>query len=137
MFWVYNNGITAIVNDFKPKFDRKGNVKSLEIDGISIVNGAQTTGTIGTLLTAPNTSGLVAARFIKSSNQATVRNIIRFNNSQNKISPSDFRSTDQYQEKLRKEFAKYKEPMSYTGGRRGGVVPQGAADNPQPGVGSA
>jgi hypothetical protein len=121
MFWVYNNGITAIVNDFEPIYDTsKKRIEKLKINGISIVNGAQTTGAIGSLAVAPNANGFVSARFIKSNNQATVRNIIRYNNSQNKISPSDFRSTDQYQEKLRKEFEKYKESVVYTGGRRGG-----------------
>lgn len=121
MFWVYNNGITAIVNDFTPIYNTaKTKIIKLKIDGISIVNGAQTTGAIGSLNTAPKVDGLVAARFIKSNNQETVKNIIRFNNSQNKISPSDFRSTDQYQDKLRKEFIKYKEEIVYTGGRRGG-----------------
>lgn len=121
MFWVYNNGITAIVNSFEPVFDaNKQQYTKLRINGISIVNGAQTTGAIGSLDTAPQFNGLVAARFIKSNNQTTVKNVIRYNNSQNKISPSDFRSTDQYQDKLRKEFANYKEKIYYTGGRRGG-----------------
>ena len=121
MFWVYNNGITAIVNSFEPIYSKKQQkYTKLKIEGISIVNGAQTTGAIGSLLTAPKLNGLVAARFIKSNNQTTVKNVIRFNNSQNKISPSDFRSTDQYQDKLRKEFLSYKEKIYYTGGRRGG-----------------
>lgn len=121
MFWVYNNGITAIVNTFKPIFDNeKQQYTELQIEGISIVNGAQTTGAIGSLNTAPKGNGLVAARFIKSNNKTTVKNVIKYNNSQNKISPSDFRSIDQYQEKLRKEFANYKEEINYTGGRRGG-----------------
>lgn len=121
MFWVYNNGITVIVNSFEPVYNKnQQRFTKLKIDGISIVNGAQTTGAVGSLITAPKVNGLVAARFIKSNNQTTVKNVIRFNNSQNKISPSDFRSTDQYQDKLRKEFASYKEKIFYTGGRRGG-----------------
>lgn len=120
-FWVYNNGITAIVNDFKPIYDKKEQkYTKIELQGISIVNGAQTTGALGTLLSSPSSKGLVPTRFIKSHDQTTVKNIIRYNNSQNKISPSDFRSTDQYQEKLRKEFANYKHPIAYSGGRRGG-----------------
>lgn len=121
MFWVYNNGITVIVNSFEPIYNKKQKrFTKLKIDGISIVNGAQTTGAVGSLSSAPKINGLVAARFIKSNNQTTVKNVIRFNNSQNKISPSDFRSTDQYQDKLRKEFKSYKEKIFYTGGRRGG-----------------
>jgi len=121
MFWVYNNGITAIVNSYEPILDKKKQKYiKLKIDGISIVNGAQTTGAVGSLSSSPKVNGLVVARFIKSNDPSVVRNIIRYNNSQNKISPSDFRSTDQYQDKLRNEFSEYKEKIFYTGGRRGG-----------------
>jgi len=114
-FWAFNNGITAIVNDFN--FNE--NDKTLSIKGISIVNGAQTTGAIGSLDSQPNSDAMVQARFIKSKNRTIVRDIIRYNNSQNRIAPADFRSSDSTQDRLRKEFEKY--PYArYFGGRRGG-----------------
>ena len=61
---------------------------------------------------------MVPARFIKSRNRAIVRDIIRYNNSQNKIAPADFRSSDSTQDRLRKEFEKYLF-VRYLGGRRG------------------
>lgn len=114
-FWAFNNGITAIVNDFN--FNE--NDKTLSIKGISIVNGAQTTGAIGSLDSQPNSDAMVQARFIKSKNRTIVRDIIRYNNSQNRIAPADFRSSDSTQDRLRKEFEKYPY-VRYFGGRRGG-----------------
>ncbi len=112
-FWAFNNGITAIVNDFSYKEN------TLTITGISIVNGAQTTGAIGSLDTHPNPNSLVPARFIKSKNRTIVRDIIRYNNSQNRIAPADFRSSDAIQDRLRNEFEKFPF-VKYLGGRRGG-----------------
>ncbi len=118
-FWVYNNGITALVNDLTFKKLKNGRL-SLKLSGISIVNGAQTTGAIGSLEKKPDESLLVPIRFIWTTATATVENIIRFNNSQNKVSASDFRSTDAIQKRLKSEFLKI--PFAeYEGGRRGGV----------------
>lgn len=111
-FWVYNNGITAIVHEYKKE---KG---KLIIDGISIVNGAQTTGAIGTLENIPNPSARVAARFIKCDNPATIQNIIRYNNTQNRVEAPDFRSNDPIQQRLVKEFRDIPDAL-YSGGRRG------------------
>jgi len=113
-FWVFNNGITALVNSYKIQ----GNI--INFSGISIVNGAQTTGAIGSLENEPSSSVYVSARFITCNNSDIVQDIVRYNNSQNKVAPADFRSTDAIQERLRKEFDKYKGGITYLGGRRGG-----------------
>lgn len=117
-FWVYNNGITALVNDLTVA--KKAGGYRLTIRGISIVNGAQTTGAIGSLDISPNKNLMVPIRFIWTANKSRVQNIIRFNNSQNKISASDFRSTDAIQKRLKVEFEKIPD-AEYEGGRRGGV----------------
>lgn len=114
-FWAFNNGITALVNNFELK---KG---KLVIEGISIMNGAQTTGALGSLTTPPDAGAMVPARFIRCSDAELVQAIIRFNNSQNKIAPADFRSTDAVQERLRAEFTKRTPTITYLGGRRGGA----------------
>jgi len=116
-FWVYNNGITALVNSLDV-VENISNTK-LSISGISIVNGAQTSGAIGSLEKSPNKSLMVPIRFISTNSKARIQDIIRFNNSQNKISASDFRSTDQIQKRLKEEFGKIPE-AEYEGGRRGG-----------------
>lgn len=63
---------------------------------------------------------MVPIRFIWTTNQDRVQEIIRFNNSQNKISASDFRSTDAVQKRLKSEFERIPE-AEYEGGRRGGA----------------
>lgn len=117
-FWVYNNGITALVNGLTIK--KRKTTDALKIKGMSIVNGAQTTGAIGSLPSRPSKNLMVPIRFIWTTNKARVQDIIRFNNSQNKISASDFRSTDAIQKRLKEEFRKIPD-AEYEGGRRGGT----------------
>lgn len=115
-FWAYNNGLTALVADYSyTDSDGQG---QLQIDGIAIVNGAQTTGAIGSLPEPPGPAARVLARFVKCRDRELIRQIIRFNNMQNKVEPSDFRSQDAVQERLRREFEST--GLLYRGGRRGG-----------------
>jgi len=118
-FYVYNNGITALVMDYTlGKRSKSG--RKLTIKGISIVNGAQTTGSIANL-PAPLNPGLqVAIRFVKAKKDTIVANVVRFNNSQNKLQAADFRSNDPIQERLRVEFDAIPD-AEYEGGRRGGA----------------
>jgi hypothetical protein len=101
-FWVYNNGITALVHDYETESSNSQLV--INFKGISIVNGAQTTGAIGNLNTPPDSSAMVQIRFIKCQNVNTVYDIVKYNNSQNKITAPDFRSNDPIQRRLREEF---------------------------------
>ena len=97
-FWVFNNGITALVDNFET------NEGFLKFSGLSILNGAQTTGAIGNLTKVPNKDALVQIRFVMCTDKQTVVNIKKYNNSQNKIEAPDFRSNDQIQERLLGEF---------------------------------
>jgi hypothetical protein len=115
LFWAFNNGLTAIVNDFR--YNEASGL--LTILGLSIVNGAQTTGAIGSLDDPPESDALVPARFVKSVDPETVNGIIRFNNSQNRIEAPDFRSNDPIQRRLVSEFMDIPN-ATYLGGRRGG-----------------
>lgn len=114
-FWVFNNGITALVHDF----DFIESEKKLKIKGISIVNGAQTTGAIGSLKSQPNERAIVQARFVKCNSIDTIKHIIEYNNRQNPVEASDFRSNDPIQRRLRDEFNSIPN-AAYLGGRRGG-----------------
>ncbi|MEG4233412.1 AIPR family protein [Microcoleus sp. Pol11C3] len=124
-FWAFNNGITALVSEFTFKdaeanqSQEIGSADTLEISGISIVNGAQTTGALGSLDTSPDGTGYVQARFVKCNNISTIRKIIEYNNRQNVVEASDFRSNDSIQRRLRQEFANIPD-TTYSGGRRGG-----------------
>jgi hypothetical protein len=115
-FFVYNNGITALTNDFN--FDQAA--KTLQILGLSIVNGAQTTGAIGSLPDSPSEHMKVPIRIIKCGNPDTVASIVKYNNSQNKINAPDFRSNDQHQRRITTEFESIPQ-IEYTS-RRGGAV---------------
>ncbi len=82
-FWVFNNGITVLTHSFEEVVS-KGKTQ-LIIRGISIVNGAQTTGAIGSLARAPDPKALVPARFVHTSKPELIYDIIQYNNSQNKV----------------------------------------------------
>lgn len=113
-FWVYNNGLTILVHSFEVE----GN--TLRFKGLSIVNGAQTTGAIGSLNKLPSMDAKVQARFVSTTDgdQDLIHKIIQFNNSQNKVEASDFRSTDKFQKRLKLEFESIPQ-AEYEGGRRG------------------
>lgn len=117
-FWPYNNGLTILVNSIQAAKLKNGKVK-LKLSGMSIVNGAQTTGAVASLVSAPPKEAKVAVRFITTGDTEVLYNIIRYNNSQNKIAAADFRSTDQIQKRLRKDMEKIPSAQ-YDGGRRGG-----------------
>ncbi|GGQ11877.1 hypothetical protein GCM10010187_30030 [Actinomadura coerulea] len=116
-FFAYNNGLTALVNEFvhpeSPSDD-------FGIRGLSIVNGAQTTGALASSsATAVSLAkARVMIRFVKCSDQRVIQEIIQFNNSQNKIEAADFRSNDKTQDQLRRQFKDIPE-AEYKGARRG------------------
>jgi hypothetical protein len=114
-FWAYNNGLTILTHQFNYlEAERK-----LVITGLSIVNGAQTTGAIGSLQESPSENAMIPARFIRCNNDKVIKKIIQYNNSQNQIEAPDFRSGDDIQKRLREEF-KAIASLTYLGGRRGG-----------------
>jgi len=115
-FWVFNNGLTILTHSFEVSDDKK-----LSFKGLSIVNGAQTTGAIGSLNKLPDKVAKVQARFVatKNGDQDLIHKIIQYNNSQNKVEASDFRSTDKFQKRLKDEFSLIPD-AEYEGGRRGG-----------------
>ena len=117
-FWVLNNGLTVLTHTTEPVIvDGK---TSLKVTGMSIVNGAQTTGAIGSLIKSPDDAAFVSVRFISTSNNSLIQDIVRYNNSQNEVTASDFRSTDAVQKRLKKEIALVPDAF-YEGGRRGGT----------------
>ncbi|MEW2035435.1 AIPR family protein [Streptomyces roseifaciens] len=114
--WAYNNGITALVHDFQITDEA-----TLVITGLGIVNGAQTTGAIGSVPTEEiGEESHVLARFIRCDDPETVKSIVRFNNRQNPTQASDFRSNDGIQRRLVEDFTKMG-VVGYNGGRRGGA----------------
>ncbi len=118
-FWVYNNGISIITNKVSPN----SNTKTVKVNGISIINGAQTTGSLGSIEGVLDESIQVSCRFIECSDQEIIKEIVRYNNLQNKLTSSDFRSNDRIQKRLVEEISSFEgEDIIYTGGRRGGAT---------------
>lgn len=120
-FFVRNNGITALVlgMNIQKESDRLGYLES--INGISIINGAQTTGSISSLDHVDEKLKVVV-RFIKVEDVESIRPIVLANNSQNKVLNSDFRSGDWLQKSLRRSFEAIPD-AKYMGGLRKKLSP--------------
>lgn len=103
-FWVFNNGITLLTLDIKhiPLGKRKG----IELNGVSVINGAQTTGSIGKVDTKHFAldNVRVLCRIIKCDDADTVSSIVKYNNTQNNITTWDQYSGDAEQVRLEAEF---------------------------------
>lgn len=119
-FWVYNNGITALTNMIKHSRRTGDKPATLKLKGLSIVNGAQTTGAIGALTSRPKSTARIPIRFVRTDDPELIQEIVRYNNSQNQITASDFRSTDRTQKRLKGEISQIPS-AEYDGGRRGGT----------------
>ncbi|MBW8780373.1 MAG: AIPR family protein [Verrucomicrobia bacterium] len=125
-FAIFNNGITVLVHDYRRRWEEGEGGEQREIltvEGIGIVNGGQTTGALGSLEDSEAVgaaSAMVMARFVKCSNTAVLGDIVRYNNTQNKVEATDFRSKDPIQDRLRTEFEVVPD-ADYRGGRRGGA----------------
>lgn len=99
-FWAFNNGITILTLALKGS-------KRPVLSGVSIINGAQTSGTIGSVgLSGTSVSGVrLLGRVIESSDQETIDKIVRFNNTQNQITTWDRFANDSDQSRIAEEFS--------------------------------
>ncbi len=97
-FWVFNNGITLLSQEVQ----KKG--KRLKCRGLSVVNGAQTVGSLGTLKDVDLTSVLLQARIVEVHDPGIATNIIRFNNTQNPIKAWELRAIDPVQNRISDDF---------------------------------
>jgi hypothetical protein len=106
-FFYFNNGVSALatrvtVDDKDPRV--------LICDSFSIINGSQTVRSLNKAKSNPLKDVQVLVRIIeyesklKSSTQAFLDNVTKFNNTQNSIKISDFRSNDRVQVSLREKF---------------------------------
>ena len=111
-FWHYNNGLTVVCHSITRKM--KGSARAataIVCHGASIVNGAQTAGSIA-LAYAKNPEAVgrarVQARFIavEGDNSPHLASAItKATNTQNRINRQDFVALDAEQERLRQELA--------------------------------
>ncbi len=99
-FWVFNNGITLLTLGATTHKD------GARLTGVSIINGAQTTGSIGSVdLRRHDLKDVrVLCRVIQCSDSATISDIVKYNNTQNEITTWDQYSNDPEQNRIALEF---------------------------------
>lgn len=113
MFWFFNNGITLLVDELEPY---RRNVSTgpergfFDFKDVSVINGAQTVSSIGTLMSIPPEKLAkikIPARFIKVNNDENNKisnSITRANNFQNRVLGRDFASQRPEQHRLAHEL---------------------------------
>lgn len=103
-----NNGLTAYCDRFEVPHEDRANQqkKTITAYGLSIVNGAQTLGSLAKAYPDPNTAtdGYVALKIISlhgcADDREFARRITESTNFQNQISARDFASIDEQQERI-------------------------------------
>ncbi|MFG2649506.1 AIPR family protein [Streptomyces sp. NPDC048436] len=111
-FAYYNNGITVLAEaiEIGPGGALNRDVGFFKLSGASIVNGAQTVSTLGTVLGTEHEKNLgsafVLVRCIEvpKAEDELGRRITRFANTQNEVSSQDFAFLDQEQHRLAREL---------------------------------
>lgn len=127
-FWYFNNGITIVCRSIKRTM-QIGEVIPLNCTGLSIVNGAQTVGTIGKALPSllgdgSRADGHVHVRLIElgDDSEELHRRITEANNLQNAVTKRDFAGMDPVQHRIASDFALAGKRYVYKSGE---IVPKG------------
>lgn len=126
-FWYYNNGITIIADSVNCEGDK------IHLKNFSIVNGAQTTSSLGIYLHEAQKNRdskriealknvFVLARVLRASSPAMRQNIAIFNNTQNPITSRDMVANREEQKHLHRMLLSG-EPRIYVEIRRGAKPP--------------
>ena len=99
-FFYYNNGISAVCTELEIKGNR------IKAKKFQIINGAQTVGALKKIEENPELEILMRITETQSvgTEKGINEKIIRYNNTQNKITLSDFRSNDKIQLELLGKF---------------------------------
>jgi hypothetical protein len=105
-FFFYNNGISAVASQIDADFEQG----VLRCSRFSIINGAQTVRSLAKAHTKHRESVrsvyvMFRASAISLSDDNLIANVTRYNNTQNSIKISDFRSNDPVQRVLAKRFS--------------------------------
>lgn len=133
-FWYYNNGITIVAEEVKPKTDGEGKT-SIRLKRFSIVNGAQTTSSLGLILQEATRNrdvelenslkkAFVIARILKVNNPDTENAVAIFNNTQNPITSRDMVANNTEQRLLYEKLMDVSYPQIFMEIRRGSKIPQ-------------
>ena len=122
-FFYYNNGVKLLCKAIHRKAkDSTNNATGLfMLEGVSLVNGAQTTGSIGAIFAdSPEqvSKAYVMVQIIDLSQTSgeTATQITKLSNTQNRIDNRDFAALDPIQEKIRQELSFSHYEYLYKGG---------------------
>ncbi|MFZ3138375.1 MAG: AIPR family protein [Thermodesulfovibrionales bacterium] len=112
MFYLFNNGISALCTDVRIEQTAGGRGLQLVVKHFQIINGAQTTCTIGTFKNESKLKDVrVLLRVTKTEDikkeKGLNKKIVTYNNSQSVIKASDFRSNDDIQLFLQNKLPGY------------------------------
>lgn len=108
-FFYLNNGVTAVAHAIRPRALRNGG-RRFELDGLSIINGAQTIASCAQFITdnpeVDIDSAYVMFTLIHVDREDPFgAQVTRARNHQNPVSPAQFAALDNTQERLRRELA--------------------------------
>jgi hypothetical protein len=116
-FIFYNNGLCILCDSIKMPKVEAGRPQKIVLTGPQIINGAQTTATIGTLDEDQiSDKASILARVIcppKARPDAFREQVIRFTNTQTPVTTRDFRSNDERQKQLFDAMDRWKTPYFY------------------------
>lgn len=111
-FFYYNNGIKLLCKTIHRKArDSTSNTTGLfMLEGVSLVNGAQTAGSIGTVFMnnqeqVSKANVMIQIIDLSQASRETAMQITKLSNTQNRIENRDFASLDPIQEKIRQELS--------------------------------
>lgn len=111
-FFYYNNGIKILFQKITKKaaYSTSREIGLFALEGVSLVNGAQTTGVIGAVC-AEDPEAVASARIfvqmidLGDSEDTQATQITKLSNTQNRIDGKDFVSLDPQQDRLRMELS--------------------------------
>ncbi len=111
-FWYFNNGITVLCNKItkKPKYASSRERGEFTFEGVSVVNGAQTVGSVSAAVyqnfpKAKDAKVLVRFISLEDCPPGFAPDVTTATNTQNRIEKRDFASLDPTQERLKVELA--------------------------------
>lgn len=111
-FFYYNNGIKLLCKKITRKIlhGASRDMGIFALEGVSLVNGAQTTGTIGAVYSESpemldSANVLIQMIEIGETNDTKATQITKLSNTQNRIDGKDFAALDPNQERLRMELS--------------------------------
>lgn len=109
LFYLFNNGVTATCESWRVAND------TLEVRGLQIVNGCQTTVTLASAKAIVDSDPeiKVAIRVIEGSSSGLKEDIASATNTQSRLTAQDFKSNDDLQRDLKKQFDSLPEPIFY------------------------